>query len=298
MIWRLLAGALLAAFAGPAAAEPISAILSVATMVGAAGGAAGFSLATAFSSVASGLAFAGGALSLVGNITGNKTLTKIGAVAGLAGLGTSLFNSAAQAGGAAASGAGATDAAGAGQLAETAGAAPLAADAAGAAGAADAAGGGLIDAASSSSAFSVGSPEVFPGNMPEGVGFSGGPTVQSPLPSAQPAPAGGLIDRMGEGLGKGVDWLNKSKGVAQIGAGLIQGAAAGYGQMAAQDAEMSYYDRLRRKFSASVAGMQTGGLVINPHANVTEVPPENVNRYTAAPQRTAPPPRPEIVRST
>lgn len=308
MTWRILIGALLALFTGSASAEPISAILSVATMVGAAGGAAGFSLATAFSSLASGLAFTGGALSLLGNVTGNKTLTKLGVVAGVAGLGTALFNAT----GAAATGAAATDAAGAGQLAETAGSAPLAegAGAAGAAGAgaagAEAAGGGLIDAASSGiapsaapSAFATAAPDAFPGSMPADAGFSpGGAPPAGAAPAVQAGSGGGLVDS----VGKGLDWLNKNKGVAQIGAGLIQGAATAYGQMSAQDAEMGYYDRLRRKFSESITGMQGGGLQINPHATVTSVDVQNPTRYTSAPARPAPqaqaPARPEIVRST
>lgn len=308
MTWRILIGALLALFTGSASAEPISAILSVATMVGAAGGAAGFSLATAFSSLASGLAFTGGALSLLGNVTGNKTLTKLGVVAGVAGLGTALFNAT----GAAATGAAATDAAGAGQLAETAGSAPLA-ESAGAAGAgaagAEAAGGGLIDAAGSGiapstapSAFATAAPDAFPGSMPSDAGFApGGAPPAGAAPAAQVGSGGGgggLVDS----VGKGLDWLNKNKGVAQIGAGLIQGAATAYGQMSAQDAEMGYYDRLRRKFSDSITGMQGGGLQINPHATVTSVDVQNPTRYTSAPARPVPqaqaPARPEIVRST
>lgn len=309
MTWRILIGALLALFTGSASAEPISAILSVATMVGAAGGAAGFSLATAFSSLASGLAFTGGALSLLGNVTGNKTLTKLGVVAGVAGLGTALFNAT----GAAATGAAATDAAGAGQLAETAGSAPLA-EGAGAAGAgaagAEAAGGGLIDAAGSGiapsaapSAFATAAPDAFPGSMPADAGFTpGGAAPTGAAPAAQVGAGsgggGGLVDS----VGKGLDWLNKNKGVAQIGAGLIQGAATAYGQMSAQDAEMGYYDRLRRKFSASITGMQGGGLQINPHATVTSVDVQNPTRYTSAPaqpeSQAQAPARPEIVRST
>ena len=59
--------------------EPISAAISIATMFGTAQAAAtGWTLMQ-------GIAFAGAAVSLVGNITGNKTLMQIGAVAGIVG---------------------------------------------------------------------------------------------------------------------------------------------------------------------------------------------------------------------
>ena len=61
--------------------DPISAIISIASMAGT------YSLAGSFAamSIFQGIAFAGAALSLVGNVTGNKTLSKIGMIAGLAG---------------------------------------------------------------------------------------------------------------------------------------------------------------------------------------------------------------------
>lgn len=59
--------------------DPISAAISLATMYGTAS--AGFAAMT----VMQGITFAGAAMSLVGNITGNKTLSKIGMVAGIAG---------------------------------------------------------------------------------------------------------------------------------------------------------------------------------------------------------------------
>lgn len=68
---------------GPAYGErndPVSAIISIATMF-ATGGAVIAGTAT----LMQGLVFAGAALSLVGNISGNKTLSRIGMVVGLAG---------------------------------------------------------------------------------------------------------------------------------------------------------------------------------------------------------------------
>lgn len=61
--------------------DPVSAIISIGTMAGTYAAAGSFAAMT----LMQGLAFAGGALSLAGNITGNKTLMKIGMVAGVAG---------------------------------------------------------------------------------------------------------------------------------------------------------------------------------------------------------------------
>jgi hypothetical protein len=62
--------------------DPVSAIIAIGSM-GATYAAAGYTFAAM--TVMQGITFAGAALSLVGNITGNKTLMKIGAIAGLAG---------------------------------------------------------------------------------------------------------------------------------------------------------------------------------------------------------------------
>ena len=69
---------------GPAYGErndPVSAIISIGTMFGTYATAGTFAAMT----LMQGLTFAGAALNLVGNISGNKTLSKIGMVAGLAG---------------------------------------------------------------------------------------------------------------------------------------------------------------------------------------------------------------------
>jgi len=68
---------------GPAYGEkrdPISAAVSLFAMY-----TSGTAIATAGMSLMAGLTFVGGALSLIGNITGNKTLSAIGAITGLAG---------------------------------------------------------------------------------------------------------------------------------------------------------------------------------------------------------------------
>lgn len=61
--------------------DPISAVISIGTMAGTYAAAGSFAAMT----LMQGLTFAGAALSLAGNVTGNRTLSKIGMVAGLAG---------------------------------------------------------------------------------------------------------------------------------------------------------------------------------------------------------------------
>ena len=73
--------------------DPVSAVIAVGSMVGT-GAAVMAGTATLFE----GLAFAGAALSLTGNITGNKTLSKLGMITGIAGgvgmLGETAFGTA------------------------------------------------------------------------------------------------------------------------------------------------------------------------------------------------------------
>jgi hypothetical protein len=61
--------------------EPISAIIAISTMAGTYAAAGTFAAMT----LMQGITFAGAALSLIGNVTGNKTLSKIGMIAGIAG---------------------------------------------------------------------------------------------------------------------------------------------------------------------------------------------------------------------
>jgi hypothetical protein len=61
--------------------DPISAIISIATMGGTYAAAGSFAAMT----LMQGLTFAGAALSLAGNVSGNSTLSKIGMIAGIAG---------------------------------------------------------------------------------------------------------------------------------------------------------------------------------------------------------------------
>lgn len=61
--------------------DPITAVISIASMAGTYAAAGSFAAMT----LMQGITFAGAALSLVGNISGNSTLMKIGAIAGIAG---------------------------------------------------------------------------------------------------------------------------------------------------------------------------------------------------------------------
>jgi hypothetical protein len=94
---------LLAALApGLALADPISAIVAIATMASAAGGvgAIGGVIASGMAgmSLAAGAMFAGGAIGLVGAVTKNEKLTRLGGVLGLVGGVGQMFTSLAQAG--------------------------------------------------------------------------------------------------------------------------------------------------------------------------------------------------------
>jgi hypothetical protein len=76
---KLLTALVLLCFPALAFADPISAVISISTMAGIAkGGMAALTLAK-------GIAFAGSAINLVGNVTKNKKLAKIGAITGLVG---------------------------------------------------------------------------------------------------------------------------------------------------------------------------------------------------------------------
>lgn len=66
--------------------DPVTAIVAIGSMAASAGGAAALVAGTVtFGTVAAGLAFAGGALTLIGSVTGNKNLTKIGTIASVVG---------------------------------------------------------------------------------------------------------------------------------------------------------------------------------------------------------------------
>jgi hypothetical protein len=87
-------------FGGPAYGErrePVSAVLAIGSMV-AGYGAATAAGATLGAMVLGGMAMAGGALSLVGNVTGNAKLQKFGSIVGLIGSGGLALSNLAQAG--------------------------------------------------------------------------------------------------------------------------------------------------------------------------------------------------------
>lgn len=86
MNYKILITVLLAAFTmlvpGMALADPITAVVSVASI---ASGSAAWATATGFAAFAAGAQIAGGALSLLGAIAGNEKLVKIGGIAQLVG---------------------------------------------------------------------------------------------------------------------------------------------------------------------------------------------------------------------
>lgn len=86
MNYKILTTVLTAVFAalipGMAFADPVSAVVAGTSLVS---GLSAWGAATGFAAVAAGLQIAGGALSLVGAVTGNEKLAKIGGIAQLAG---------------------------------------------------------------------------------------------------------------------------------------------------------------------------------------------------------------------
>jgi hypothetical protein len=150
--------------------DPISAAISIGTM---------YATGTAMmaGSVMAGIAFAGAAVSLVGNVTGNKTLMQIGAIAGLAGgLGSmGAFGEAAK---------GATWGSLAGTSASTAGAANAA---------------NAANVASSTTPWggsTVGTPP--PGGSPFSSSYYGaGGGASAAAPAAAPIPAGPSVNAQG-----------------------------------------------------------------------------------------------------
>jgi hypothetical protein len=257
---KLLAFLLLLLGSGAALADPISAIVAIGTMVGAAGaagaatGAATVGLAGAIGAMTltQGMMFAGGAISLIGNATKNKKLMNFGNILGIAGgvgeLGKGLLASANTSG----------------LLAEEGvkAAAPAVADAAGAA---------------------------------ETV-----PAVQNPMrgvesAAAKAAAAGktaqnaSLLDNMVDGLKGTGKWVNDNKELVKLGSGIIEGAAKNYAQQNELDQQEAYLDRRRREYSDSVKGMAPVPDMFDPNADPTAGRPvQNPVRYV--PQQPAVPP--------
>lgn len=240
---KKLLSLLLLLAAGPAFADPISAVASIATMSSAAaatgGIAATIGAGMAGMTLATGLSFVGGAIGLVGSITGNKKLRNLGGVLAIGGSLTSLFKDGV--GGAAGD---ATKSAGKDALSQTA-ATPV---------------------------------EQVTQEMTaeQGKAAAKESMVQGAAKTAEATTAAGkdtsLIGKLSEGL-------KQHKELAKIGAGLVSGAASGYMQREAGKDQEAALNRQRARFSQSVVGVDSMGQFINPNADVTNVNPRDPMRY-------------------
>lgn len=249
----------LLALPGFASAEPISAIAAIGSMIAsggigalAAGGIAGL----AGLGLTGGMMFAGGALGLVGSITGNKKLTQLGGMLGLAGGVAQAFNSLASAAGTAGEAAGA----GAKALGQTAvtPAAEVAAETAGmtaeeALVAAQNAGLGTDDLVGQALSQSEKAVEMAktPGILESGK--SAASTTSS------------ISDKV-SGIGK---WIKENKELTNLAGGILKGAGEAYASSQARKDAEEAEARRRAEFNASVTGMSRGGDFINPNADPT-----------------------------
>lgn len=280
---KILLAGVLAFFAGPAFADPVSAIVAVVTMYGTA--------ATATTSLLAGLAFAGSAVSLIGNVTGNTKLARIGGVvaagAGIASWAQSLSGAAAGAGGAgaeagAAAGANAartgTEVAGiadSGALAQTPagieGAAALNNPSAYVAPAAEA--GGF---ANNASAFTAGAEQA--GNT----GVGGAPSgVASANLAGTPAVPQSNVGGIRDALSKVGTFVKQNKEVIDLGAGLVKGAMGAITPSADErmfEKRKKYAEQDRARFNASVEGAAKVPFSVNDGVNVNDVQSQDPTR--------------------
>lgn len=255
---KKLLSLLLLLASGPALADPVSAIVSIGSMASAAGGVAAIGTAVstglAGMTLASGLQFVGGAIGLVGSLTGNKKLRNIGGLMALGGGLTSLFKD-----GAAGAAGDAAKSAGKEALGQT----PVApVDEAYAAQAAGKAAEGAVPAG----AADFGAPAEV-----------GEPMVQSFAQASEATKSAAkdtsLIGRLAEGI-------KSNKELVKIGAGLVSGAAQGYMQREAVKDQEAALVRQQGRFSRSVEGVNPMGQFINPNAAaVTDVAPQDPMRY-------------------
>lgn len=260
---KKLLSLLLLLASGPALADPVSAIVSIGSMASAAGGVAAIGTAVstglAGMTLASGLQFVGGAIGLVGSLTGNKKLRNIGGLMALGGGLTSLFKD-----GAAGAAGDAAKSAGKEALGQT----PVApVDEAYAAQAAGKAAEGAVPAgAVPAGAADFGAPAEV-----------GEPMVQSFAQASEATKSAAkdtsLIGRLAEGI-------KSNKELVKIGAGLVSGAAQGYMQREAVKDQEAALVRQQGRFSRSVEGVNPMGQFINPNAAaVTDVAPQDPMRY-------------------
>lgn len=255
---------------GLALADPISAIAAIGTMAAGAGGigAIGGVLAGGLAGIAGlgltgGMMFAGGALGLVGSITGNKKLQKLGGALGLAGGVGQMFQT--LAGGAAAE---AGKAAGAEALSQTA-TTPVQEIAA------DAAAMTAEEAITAAQNAGLGTEDLTGQALrqTEKIGDSGILSKGAQQPGAQAIErAAGLTgtSSVAEGgpsaIGK---WVRDNKELVNVGGGILKGAGEAYASSQARKDAEEAEQRRRDQFNASVTGMQRAGNYVNPNADPT-----------------------------
>lgn len=277
---KLLVAGLLAFLANSAHADPVSAVIAVATMVGSAG-----AIAATATGILAGISFAGAAVSLIGNVTGNKKLMKIGAIAsagaGLASLATSALNA----------GTGAANAAQetfrAAELADTANVSAAADAASGASGAAS-------TAAAETAAADVGR------NVGRNVAQNG--TAASAAPAAPAAAAtteavapavtetGGQVTKgtaFGDAAKRAGSFIRDNKELVNLGGGLVKGAMEyksvrdkyGDARGLAED-ERRWVDERRKAYSDSVRAAAAAPMPTVNDVNINQVTPQDpTKRY-------------------
>lgn len=260
---KLLVFLSLLATSASAAADPISAIASIATIVGSGATVAG--IAAGAISLTQGLMVAGGALGLVGAVTKNKKLQTLGGVLGLAGGFGQLAGKLTSA----ASATGEVVGAGAEQLGQTAGAAAPAEQIAAEVGnqAANAAADAATDVATAdmnsineamASANSASGPAAAQG-VAEAPGFR-------PSQNYGPGASGGGLADAAKTVGS---VIRDNKELVNLGSGLIKGAMEGRAANSALDRRDAFERESQARFSASVSGIDQPGQFVRPGVDVT-----------------------------
>lgn len=261
----------LALLAGAAHADPISAVLSIGTMLSSGVAAVGIAGLT----LTQGLMFAGGALGLAGAVTGNKKLRNLGGVLGLAGglgeLAKGLASSGAAVAGEAGSGAGAQ------QLAQTATtpAEQVAAEVSGQAGSEVAKAAGDVATADMDAINSaLGQSAPVQAATPASESFRASANYG---PGMSQAPAAGGLATAARNVGS---FIKDNKELVQLGSGLIGGAMKGSGDQDLLDRRAELEQEAQGRYSASVTGIRQPGQFIRPGVDVTANRPiQNPVRY-------------------
>lgn len=273
---KLLVAGLLAFLANSAHADPVSAVIAVATMVGSAS-----AIAATATGILAGISFAGAAVSLIGNVSGNKKLMKIGAIAsagaGLASLATSALNA----------GTGAANAA-----QETFRAAELA-DTANVSAAADAASG--ASGAASTAAAETAAADAGRNVAQNGTAASAAPAAPAAAATTEAvAPAvaetGGQVTKgtaFGDAAKRAGSFIRDNKELVNLGGGLVKGAMEyksvrdkyGDARGLAED-ERRWVDERRKAYSDSVRAAAAAPMPTVNDVNINQVTPQDpTKRY-------------------